>query len=243
MSLNFRPVQNITLAEAVAEQIAAMITNGQLKLGDRLPTEQELMKQFQVGRSTLREALKSLTMAGLIETRRSAGTFVSESYTGFLRDQLKWAVVFSHQDLQNITEVRYALEGQTAVLAAQRATPEQKEGLAQLYAALIDAQEPETASEYDLAFHVLIAEASHNPLLLNLILNIRNLIQDYIRASYAKWNSYDEVDRDENVIQHRPILEAIQAGSPQAARAAMYDHLEASTRWMLAVAKERQVRK
>src|SRR5262245_22196530 len=177
MPLNFRPVQNTTLPEAIAEQIMAMITDGHLKPGDRLPTEPELMEQFGVGRSTLREALKSLVMAGLIETRRSAGTFVSESYSGFLSDRLKWAVVFSSQELQHIVEVRYALEGETAALAAQRATVEQKEQLARLYTALIEAQDPETAAENDTAFHVLIAEASHNPVLISLILGIRTLIR------------------------------------------------------------------
>jgi GntR family transcriptional repressor for pyruvate dehydrogenase complex len=240
MLLNFKPVQNTTLPEAVAEQIMARIATGQLKPGERLPTEPELMELFGVGRSTVREALKSLTMAGLIETRRSAGTFVSATYTGFLSDRLKWAVVFSAQELQHIVEVRYALEGETATLAAQRATAEQKAKLAQLYAALIDAQDPEMAAEYDTAFHVLIAEASFNPLLLSLILSTRTLIRDYITYSYAKWGSYDEVDRDENVVQHRPILDAIQAGQPQAARQAMLDHLDASAKWMLAVAKERQ---
>jgi GntR family transcriptional regulator, transcriptional repressor for pyruvate dehydrogenase complex len=243
MPLNFKPVQNTSLPEAIAEQIMAMITDGHLKPGDRLPTEPELMEQFGVGRSTLREALKSLVMAGLIETRRSAGTFVSESYSGFLSDRLKWTVVFSSQELQHIVEVRYALEGQTAALAAERATVEQKEQLAHLYMALIEAQDPETAAECDTAFHVLIAEASHNPVLISLILSIRTLIRDYIEASYAKWGSYDEIDRDENVVQHQPIVKAVQASQPQEARQAMLDHLDASHRWMLAVAKERQAGK
>ena len=76
--LTFKPVESKTLAEAVAEQLMAMIARGQLKPGDRLPTEPKLMEQFNVERSTLREAVKSLVVAGLLETRRSSGTFVSE---------------------------------------------------------------------------------------------------------------------------------------------------------------------
>jgi len=237
---NFKPVQNTTLPEAVAEQIMGRIAAGQLKPGERLPTEPELMELFGVGRSTVREALKSLSLAGLIETRRSAGTFVSATYAGFLSDRLKWTVVFSSQELQHIVEVRYALEGETAALAAQRATLEQKTKLADLFAALIEAHSPEIATQYDTAFHVLIAEASHNPLLLSLILSTRALIRDYITYSYVKWGSFDEVDRDENVVQHQPILEAILSGQPETARQAMLSHLDASARWMLAVAKERQ---
>lgn len=240
---NVKPLQNTTLPEAVAEQIMARIATGQLKPGDRLPTEPELMELFGVGRSTVREALKSLTMAGLIETRRSAGTFVSESYAGFLGDRLKWTAVFSSRELQHIVEVRYALEGETAALAAKRATTSQRAALADRYQALIAAASPEAATEHDTAFHVLIAEASHNPILLSLILGTRTLIHEYITHSYAKWGSYDEIDRDENVVQHLPILDAIQAGKPEAARQAMFDHLDASAKWMLALAKERQLSK
>ncbi len=237
---NFKLVENMSLPEAIAEQMMAMIANGQLKPGDRLPTEPELMELFGVGRSTVREASKSLSLAGLIETRRSAGTFVSESYAGFLGDQLKWTMVFSSQDLQHIVEVRYALESQTAALAAERATSTQQENLASLYTGLVQAQDPDTATESDTAFHVLIAEASQNPLLHSLVLSTRLLIRNYIQHSYAKWGSYDDVDREENMLQHRPILEAIQARQPEMARQAMIDHLNASARWMLAVAKERR---
>jgi DNA-binding FadR family transcriptional regulator len=87
----FKPIKTMTLVEAVAEQIFAMIAAGHFRPGDRLPTEAELGQQLGVGRSTLREALKSLALAGLIETRRSAGTFVSESYSDFLSN-LSWAI-------------------------------------------------------------------------------------------------------------------------------------------------------
>jgi GntR family transcriptional repressor for pyruvate dehydrogenase complex len=236
----FKPVKNTTLSAAVAEQILAMLADGHLKPGDRLPTEPELMAQFNVGRSTLREALKSLAMAGLIETRRSAGTFVSKSYTDFLSNHFKWATLFSERELRDITEVRYALEGQTAFLAAERATADQKEKLAHLYAAMIEAQAPDRATEFDTAFHVAIAAASHNPLLLNLILNIRNLIRDYIQWGYTRQGYADRVDPNENITHHLPILAAIQAGQPEAARQAMLNHLAYSAEWMLAVAKERQ---
>ena len=147
MQPNFKPIQSATLPESIAEQIMGMIAAGQIKPGDRLPTEPELMERFGVGRSTVREAIKSLTLAGLVEARRSAGTFVSDNYTGFLSDQLKWSVIFGDQELRHIVEVRGILEGQTAALAAKRATPEQKKQLAQVYAALIDAQDPKTAAD------------------------------------------------------------------------------------------------
>jgi len=239
---NFKPVQNISLPEAIAEQIGAMIADGQLKPGDRLPTEPELMEQFGVGRSTLREALKSLAMAGLIETRRSTGTFVSETYTGFLSNNLKWTTIFGDRELQDIIEVRYALETQTAYLAAERATTAQKEKLDQLFVKMVNAQDPDRSTEYDTAFHITIAEASRNPLLASLVLSIRNLIHDYIRLGYVK-QGYGQVDSDENTTQHHPILEAIRAGKPEEAQQAMLNHLNSSASWMLALAKEHQFQK
>ena len=235
----FKPIKNTTLVEAVAEQIFAMIAAGHFRPGDRLPTEAELGQQLGVGRSTLREALKSLALAGLIETRRSAGTFVSESYSDFLSNRLNLAMMFSERELRDIVEVRCGLEGQTAALAAERATAIQKDKLVQLVLAIEEQlYNPAQAADADMAFHVAIAEASQNPLLLNLILSIRSLIYDYIKFGYTH-----QIQPNLNNAEHQRILEAIQAGRSQEASQAMLDHLASSAEWMLAVAKERQTQK
>ncbi|MBT3391350.1 MAG: FadR family transcriptional regulator [Chloroflexi bacterium] len=235
----FHPIESKSLAEAVAEQLMALIAKGQLKPGDRLPTEPELMNQFGVGRSTLREAVKSLVVAGLLETRRSAGTFVSESYTDYLSQSLNWGMVFSKQELRHIIDVRCALEEQAAALAAEFATDEQKAHLAELVDA-ISAQGigPEQAVENDIGFHIAIAEASNNPLLLNLILNLRQVLHGYIKAGYQRRGYADQVNAQEMADLHRPILQAIQAGQPAAAKRAMHTHFQNTTGWQLAQAEE-----
>lgn len=235
--LTFKPVPNTTMPQAIAEQIMVMIAEGRLRPGDRLPTETELMQQFSVGRSTLREGLKSLALAGLIETRRGAGTFVTEDYTGFLSERLKWAAIFGERELRYIVEVRHALEAQTAALAAERATLQQKAQLAALFEALVEATDPDQATEHDTAFHITIAEASHNPLLLNLILSIRSLIREYIRRGYDEGAHPGVVNPQANIVEHGPILAAIQAGRPDEARQAMLAHLDASAELMLALAE------
>ncbi len=233
--LTFKPVESKTLAEAVAEQLMAMIAKGQLKPGDRLPTEPELMEQFNVGRSTLREAVKSLVVAGLLETRRSSGTFVSESYTDYLSQRLNWDMVFSKQDLRHIIEIRCALEEQAAALAAKRATDVQKEELAQLVEAIRDiSMGPEKAIEHDIAFHMAVAEASHNPILLNLVLNIRQLLHGYIKAGYTRRGYTNQAEADEIADLHRPIVDAIRAGQPGKAKKAMHTHFKNTTGWRLA---------
>lgn len=218
--LTFKPIQATSLSEAIAEQIGNLIASGTLKPGARLPTESELIKQFGVGRSTVREALKSLAMAGLIETRRRGGTYVTESYTGFLNDRLNWATVFSDREFQDIMEVRLALESQAAYLAAERANPKARAQLAQIVDSLEGSlDDPERAASYDLQFHVAVAEASQNPILLNLIHSIRNLIQEYIRVGYT--NQPDLTDYAE----HRGILKAIEAKDPERAGREMTRHL------------------
>jgi GntR family transcriptional repressor for pyruvate dehydrogenase complex len=218
--LTFRPIQATSLSEAIAEQIGNLIASGNLKPGDRLPTESELIKQFGVGRSTVREALKSLAMAGLIETRRRGGTFVTENYTGFLNDRLNWATVFSDREFEDIMEVRIALESQAAALAAERISPADKEKLAHLVDSLeTSLNDPERAASYDLKFHVAVAEASENPILMNLIHSIRNLIQEYIRVGYTNQPELSDYS------EHRLIYNAIDAGDPERASRVMTWHL------------------
>ncbi|MBC8330643.1 MAG: FadR family transcriptional regulator [Anaerolineae bacterium] len=238
-SPTFQLVETKSLAEAVAEQLMALIAKGQLKPGDRLPTEPELMAQFGVGRSTLREAVKSLVVAGLLETRRSAGTFVSESYTDFLSQRLNWGMVFSKQELRHIIDVRCALEEQAVALAAEFATDQQKARLSDLVDTISQQGiEPEQAVENDIAFHVSIAEASNNPLLLNLILNLRQVLHGYIKSGYTRRGYESQVNAEEMANLHRPILQAILAGQPDAAKQAMHTHFENTTGWQLAQAEE-----
>jgi GntR family transcriptional repressor for pyruvate dehydrogenase complex len=235
--LTFQAVESKSLAEAVAEQLMAMIAKGQLKPGDRLPTEPELMKQFNVGRSTLREAVKSLVVAGLLETKRSSGTFVSQSFMDHLSQRLNWDLVFSAQELRYIIEIRCALEEQAAALAAERATPEQKQHLAELVDAISDmAMGPEKAVEHDIDFHLAIAEASHNPLLINLISNLRQLLHSYIKAGHTRHGYANQNQADEIADMHRPIVEAIQAGQADEAKKAMHAHFQKTTGWQLALA-------
>lgn len=225
--LTFKPVESKSLAEAVAEQLMAMVAKGQLKPGDRLPTEPELMKQFNVGRSTLREGVKSLVVAGLLETKRSSGTFVSESYTEFLSQRLNWDMVFSTQDLRHIIDVRCALEEKAAALAAEGATDAQKEKLAQHVEAICDiSMGPENAVENDIAFHETVAEASQNPLLLNLILSVRQMLHGHIRSGFFRRGYTNQSEADLIADLHRPIVDAIRAGRPEEAKKAMHAHFE-----------------
>jgi DNA-binding FadR family transcriptional regulator len=172
-------------------------------------------------------------MAGLIETHRSSGTFVSKTYTDFLSSRLNLATLLSEREVRDIVEVRTGLEGQTAALAAGRATADQVDKLAQILAAIDEhLANPKQAAEHDMAFHVAIAKASRNSLLLNLILSMRNLIYDYIQFGYSHPLKLNPDDGE-----HERILIAIRTRQVEQARQAMLEHLASSAEWMLACAR------
>ena len=229
----FSPVKMSTLSESVAEQILDQIEKGVLQPGDRLQTEFELMKQFEVGRSTLREAIQSLVLMGVVETRRSAGTYITSNYIKFLNERLKLTLLLSPKDIQQIMEVRRGLEIQTATLAAERSTPEQKQELIRVIALMEkNLNDPSKTATLDYEFHMMIAQASSNPILINLVMSVKNVINEYIKIGNLD-GAFLELDYKE----HKKINDAIQLGSPPQAAQAMREHLDSSAQQRLKMAQ------
>ena len=232
----FTPIKISTLSEIVAQQILDQIAQGALQPGDRLQTEVELMKQFKVGRSTLREAVQSLAMMGVVETRRSAGTFITGNYIKFLNERLKLALLLNPKDIQQIMEVRRGLEIQTATSAAERSTLEQKGELNRLIVLMGEnLNDPIKTTELDYEFHMMIAQASSNPLLINLVMSVKTVINEYIKLGNLD-GAYLELDYKE----HKEINDAIQLGSPQLAAQAMREHLDSSAQQRMDMAQIQQ---
>ena len=119
----------IKLYEEVANLIQEKIRTEQWRAGDRLPAELELAKEFDVSRSTIREAVRSLQIAGLLRSRTGSGTYVAESAPMILLTQELAAIMGSPEHLHDLVQARYLLEPQMAALAAQRASRGEKEKL------------------------------------------------------------------------------------------------------------------
>jgi DNA-binding FadR family transcriptional regulator len=118
-----KPVSRTTLSEQVAMQLASELTGGRWKPGEKLPSEAELCKAFNVGRSTLREALKSLAFIGLIRMRAGGGSYVSEQPSKYLDGPLfAKGVLNTEKDITDLSDARILLETEVAGLCAQRAT-------------------------------------------------------------------------------------------------------------------------
>jgi GntR family transcriptional repressor for pyruvate dehydrogenase complex len=233
------PIEQSTVTELVAKRLVALLSNGILRPGDKLPPERELAQRLHVGRTTVREALKLLTLSGLLEAKRGDGTYVRQEFTDFLSRQIEWPVLLSVHEVDMIVEVREGLEPKAARLAADRATPEEIERLGvfrQLLA--IEGRDIRRETDLDLEFHHAIAAAAHNELLSRLMLSLHNILREYIALSNQM------TDRLETTVaEHQAIYDAIAAKDPDAAGRAMIDHLAISKTWILkAISHETEVR-
>ncbi|MCL2864427.1 MAG: FadR family transcriptional regulator [Lachnospiraceae bacterium] len=184
-----------------------MITYRNLKPGDRLPTEVELVKEFGVSRSTLREAMKVLRAENVVVIRQGSGTFIS-SDTGVREDALGLSFVDQKNLLRNLYETRALIEPHIAGLAAQRATSQDVESLEQLVQEMesMDANSSITA-EMDVQFHTAVAKCTHNEVLIRVI----PIINESIRRCYAETcDNHESFKRAKR--SHRTIMNAIAQG-------------------------------
>lgn len=221
---SLEPIEQKTTTELVAESLLAELSKGTLKPGDRLSPERELAKQLRVGRTTVREALKLLTLSGLLEAKPGQGTYVRQEFTSFLSQQIEWPLLLDIGEVEMIVEVREALETKSVRLAAERRTPEDIERLRVFQQVLeIRGRDIEQETALDLAFHHAIAAASQNKLLSRLMRALDNMLRHYMALS---GHIADTVE--ETMAEHQVIYEAIAAGDPDAAEQAMVDHLVCS---------------
>ncbi len=219
-----------TITEAIARQLIQLIMNGHYKPGDRLPSEFELAKEFRAGRGAVREALKALSVVGLVRVVRGKGTFVGERES-FLTRPLSLGFKLDTQ-LRRLIEARKLVEVELAGLAAERASEEQiqviKTSVDQMKKAA-QQQEYQRFLELDMGFHFSIAEAADNLILTQFLMLIRNLMQQWISESLVLPGVAAEAFQ-----QHRRIYRAIQRHLPKSAREAMAYHLTMTGRRFLA---------
>tara|TARA_B110000285_G_scaffold79612_1_gene91907 strand:- start:1931 stop:2692 length:762 start_codon:yes stop_codon:yes gene_type:complete len=223
----YQRVKQPKISDVIMAQLEAMILEGSLKPGQRLPPERELATQFEVSRPSLREALQKLSARGLIVSRQGGGSFVSEKIGSSMVDPL--IKLFStHPEAQNdLLEFRHALEGVSAYYAALRCTEADKKRLQACYTDLQAAHDEklfEQEIKADAEFHLAIAEASHNAVLLHTMRSLFPLLHNNIYANLE--SIYPKRDTRKRIHdQHRILLDAIVAEDPEKARNAAHDHL------------------
>jgi GntR family transcriptional regulator, transcriptional repressor for pyruvate dehydrogenase complex len=217
-----RPIRKVSIAEEIAKQIMDLISSGSLKPGQRLPSERELCEHFGASRASLREALRGLCIVGVLNARVGDGTSVAVNGGVFMRKVMELRMVTEKHDIDNLLEVRLALEVMSAARAAKNATEKDLSELRELVAKMKACGTNETQfARLDAEFHVVIAKVSGNTLTLDLVSMIRNqlirALTKALRSPNAIWHSNKE---------HATLLSAIESHDADAARAAMLAHLE-----------------
>ncbi len=237
-SIEIQPASRRNLAESVEEQIISLVLEGKLKPGDRLPSQQDLAGRFEVGLSTIREALGSLASIGLVETRHGQGTFVQGSdLIAIARPDVLARIV--NRDLsEQLLEMRQIIEPEIARLAAERAT---EEDLAAIREALSRCDEAIQAGRpvYRISaeVHRAITQATHNrvfSMVINSILTPlveRGLLLEK-KAGFAEWE----------LGSHQRVCERIAQGDGEGARLAMARHLEESKAALLEMLSQANLR-
>lgn len=214
------------------EKIDAMIAESGLEAGARLPSERQLASDFGVSRSSLREAIQMLVSRGRLMSRPGGGTYVTEPPTASLLQgafaPLEGLVREWPDYWQDVMEIRKSLEGDAAFYAADRATDEDKTRLQSELERVSGCFAPKDAAPLaraDVEFHMSIARASHNVVLIQIMKGLFGLMEQSISHSLeALYRLPSTVEALE--AQHRAIIEAILAGRSEQARAAAIDHLE-----------------
>lgn len=213
------PDDQLKIYEQVVLRIQEMLQNGTLTVGDKLPPERDLATTFQVSRSSIREAIRSLQEKGIVESKRGNGTFVVN--TGDIIEPLAEAVTEQRIYLLQIMEFRQAIEPPMAGLAARNATQEQL----QVIAAIIEEKAPEFPQgkpwEKDIRFHSAIAKASGNPLFEQALFNASTALEE---TRQAPLQSPERMAA--SCSMHKEIFSAIAAGDESLATETMHRHLE-----------------
>ena len=218
-----KPASRSTLHDNVLSQLVASIRAGKWQPGDRLPGEQELARQFQVSRNGIREVLKALALAGVLEAHPGQGTFLTRDALIKLEGGGLASTVLGDASLWELVEVRRLLEGHVTYLAAKRATDED---VVLLQQALQSRKPEETYKESDFRFHKILATMAGNGLLTSMLNSVRDRM-DELRRHYSKLPGAVVKDFDR---EHREIFEKIRERDAEAARHAMMQHLDSA--WM-----------
>ena len=217
----FRPVRQLRVFEEIVVQLKQSILTGRFKPGDKLPTERELVEQFQVSRVAIREALRTLENSGFIETRQGAngGAYVTDLSFEFLANAFVDLFLADKISIPELHRVRLIIEPEIARLAAVAITPEYTDRLRKA----LEAEEiPISSLSEDIqiktAVHYILAEMCGNRFLEAIVRSAMKLTHTLIQM----------VNPDPSAMHpagmHRPVIEAVLRGDPEASSIAMHKH-------------------
>jgi GntR family transcriptional repressor for pyruvate dehydrogenase complex len=225
MKPNAMRIERKRLKDQIIEQLIAMIADGKLKPGDKMPSETALMEQLGVGRSSVREAVGALSLIGMLTVRPGHGTHVAPSAGDPLHSKpLRWSMFMSWREkLHEFIEARITIEQTLVGMAAERAAEadieEIRRGLNLLKSPKLTKRK---VIQADLVFHMAIANAGHNSVLARFLEELRQPVKNWMEQKASLFGGYDRVYE-----QHEAVFNAILERDPAKAQKAMREHLEA----------------
>jgi GntR family transcriptional repressor for pyruvate dehydrogenase complex len=231
MTIPMEPL-DITRREGTSIEISRQLLNyllsGRVQPGDRLPPERKLAETMGVGRSVVREALKSLTLLGLLEVRLGDGTYVKRSDAEILPTSIEWGLVLGTRHVLDLLEARRHLDVILAGLAARRRDDRDLVDLRELVAGMKAARR-DTARflAAETAYLRALAETADNDVLSGAVGTIRSLVGVWVARV-----PYTPEEMDASVQEHGAVVDAIASGDEEAARVAMDVAMERVTRWI-----------
>jgi GntR family transcriptional repressor for pyruvate dehydrogenase complex len=224
----FQEINSEKLSKSVVRQVEQLILRGILRPGERLPSERELAEKLAVSRPSLREALSELQGSGLLTSRAGAGIFVAEVLGSAFSPALMRLFGTHDEAVYDYLAFRKDLEGLAAERAARVGSNTDLKVINAIYVKMEAAQSKRSSDEearLDAQFHMSICEAGHNVVMLHMMRSMYELLQTgvfYNRQVTFRQRS----GRSELLGQHRAINEALQARDPEAATAAVHNHLD-----------------
>lgn len=221
--MSFQPIKIKRIYEEIVEQLKEMISAGELKHGEKLPSERELAESLGVSRASVREALTALEAIGILDSRPGEGTFVRETSVSATFAPLAMVLEMEQNSMSQLMEVRRVLETEIAALAVQRAT---EDDLLNIETNLNHMKTAKTISEAvkaDLRFHFAIAEATHN----NILLRIMNTVADLMHNTFRIQREELFADKGREIIsEHQAIYNAIRDRDIDTAKLKMLQHID-----------------
>lgn len=212
------------LSDIVSRQLQELIASGKLLPGEKLPPERDLAESFNVSRTVVREAIQSLTGKGLLEVSAGSGATISIPETSMISNSLGLIMQMrGRKDLhQQLFEVRRLLEVEVAGLAAERRNDEDLARLEEVFASMEQCDDVELYAAQDVAFHEMLAQATHNDIYPILLDSVVDHMLELRRISLTNPGNQKRAQRF-----HTRILDRVRAGDGDGARQAMREHLDA----------------
>ncbi len=208
----------------LTHELMRFLTSGAFKPHHRLPGERALAEHMGVGRTVIREAIRSLVLLGLLEVRQGDGTYLRGGSSELLPRVIEWGLLLGDHTIDSLAEARRYIEVDLAGLAARNHTEADLGRIQQWFWFMEGAAESGDVPKFvdaDTEFHLAIATAARNSVLAGVLTNIRSLMRVWTeRVVTAHVRLADSLE------VHRPIREAIESGDEQASRAAMAEHMD-----------------